>query len=92
MRCRTFYSLVIEATAAAGGVAILGDAFCEVAVQHVSHGARNPFPGQNEDDDDSVGTVMASALSHQAQQFLLLAATTDHLTGSAARQIFNFYF
>lgn len=59
------YSLVIEATASAGGVAKFGEAVAELTVQHVSHGSRDTFPGQNEDDDDSVLTVVASTVTHE---------------------------
>lgn len=77
--------LIIEATAAAGGVAVFGESVRELVVQHVSQGPRDTFPGHNEDDDDSVGTVVASALTHQTQQLLCFAAATDHLIGNEAR-------
>lgn len=76
------YSLIVETTASAGGIAIFGEAVRKFSVQHISHGPRNSFPSQNEDDDDGVFTVVASTVSHQTQQLLCLAATTDHLTGN----------
>lgn len=85
------HSLIIEATAAAGGVAIFGEAVCELAVQRVSQALRDTFPGHNEDDDDSIGTVVASTLTHQTQQLLCLAAATDHLTGNATYHYFSFH-
>lgn len=85
------YSLVIEATASAGGVAIFGEGATELAVQLVSQGPWDTFPGHNEDDDDSVGTVVACTLTHQTQQLLCLAGATDHLTGNRAYHYFNFY-
>lgn len=78
------YSLIVEATASAGGVAVFGESATELVVQLVSQGPRDTFPGHNEDDDDSVGTVVACTLSHQTQQLLRLAATTDHLTGNSS--------
>lgn len=89
-RVPSSHSLVIEATAAAGGVAVFGEAVCELAVQRVGQGLRHTFPGHNEDDDDSVGTVVASALAHQTQQLLCLAAAPDDLTGKAVYQYFSF--
>lgn len=84
------HSLIIEATAAAGGIAVFGDAVSELAVQHVGHGPRDSLPSQNEDDDDSVGTVVASTLTHQTHQLLCLAVATDHLTGNTAYYYFSF--
>lgn len=83
--------LVIKSTAAAGGVAVFGEAVGQIPVQHVRHGPRDAFPGQNDDDDDGVGAVMAGALADQAQQLLRLVASTDHLTGSKAHRYFSFY-
>lgn len=82
--------LVVKSTAAAGGVAVFGEAVGQIPVQHIRHGPRDAFPGQNDDDDDGVGTVMAGALAYQAQQLLRLAASTDHLTGSKAQGYFSF--
>lgn len=76
------HSLVVESTAAAGGVAVFGKALSEFAVQQVGQGPPDALPGQDEDDDDSVGTVMPRTLTHQTQQLLCLAAATDHLTGN----------
>lgn len=84
------HSLIIEATAAAGGVAVFGDAVSELTVQRVGHGPRDSLPGQNEDDDDSVGTVVAGTLTHQTQQLLCLVAATDHLIGNTAYYYFSF--
>lgn len=84
------YLLIIEATASAGGVAIFGEAVSELVVQRVSQSPRDTFPGHNQDDDDSVGTVMTSTLTNQTQQLLFLAATTDHLTGNRAYHYFRF--
>lgn len=83
------HSLVIEATAAAGGVSIFGEAAGQIPVQHIRHGPWDAFPGQNDDDDDGIGTVMAGALSDQAQQLFCLIAATDHLTESTARCYFR---
>lgn len=85
------YSLIIEATASAGGVAISSEAVREFTVQLVSHGPWDTFPRHNEDDDDSVGTVVAGTLTHQTQELLCLAATTDHLTGNSAYHYFSVY-
>jgi len=76
------YSLIIEATASAGGVAKCGESATELVVQLVSQGPRDTFPDHNEDDDESVVTVVACTRTHHAQQLLCLAATTDHLTGN----------
>lgn len=84
------HSLIIEATAAAGGVAIFGEAVRELAVQRVGQGLRHTFPGHDEDDDDSVGTVVAGTLAHQTQQLLCIAAAADDLTGKAVYQYFSF--
>lgn len=74
------YSLIVQATASAGGVAIFGEGVTELAVQLVSQGPRDTFPGHNEDDDDSVGTVVACTMTHQTQQLLCLAPPAYHLT------------
>lgn len=78
------YLLIIEAAASAGGVAIFGEAVSELVVQRVSQSPRDTFPGHNQDDDDSVGTVMTSTLTNQTQELLLLAATADYLMGNRA--------
>lgn len=82
------YSLIIQAAASTGGVAILGEGVTELAVQLVCQGPRDTFPGHNEDDDDSVVTVVARTLAHQTQQLLRLAATTDHLTEKRSLLLF----
>lgn len=81
------YSLLIEATASAGGVAMFGERVCDLSVQLVSQGPRYTFPGYNDDDDDSIVTAMACTLPHQTQQLLFLAASTDHLTGNKACEL-----
>ena len=78
------YLLIIEAAASAGGVAIFGEAVSELVVQRVSQSPWDTFPGHNQDDDDSVGTVMTSTLTNQTQELLLLAATADYLMGNRA--------
>lgn len=84
------YSLIIQAAASAGGVAKFGEGVTELVVQLVSQAPWDTFPGHNEDDDDSVGTVVACTLTHQTQQLLCLAASTDHLTGKRAYHYFSF--
>lgn len=81
------YSLLIEATASAGGVAMFGERVCDLSVQLVSQGPRYTFPGYNDDDDDSIVTAMACTLPHHTQQLLFLVASTDHLTGNKACEL-----
>ena len=71
--------LVIEATAPAGGVAVLGDGLTDLPVQLVAHVPRHALPGHDEDDDDSVFTAMASAVAHQTQDLLCLVGPADDL-------------
>lgn len=59
------YSLIIEATASAGGVAKLGEGASDLVVQLVSQSSWDTFPGQDDDDDDRIGTVVAGAMTHQ---------------------------
>lgn len=78
------YSLIVEAAASAGGVAMFGEGVAQLAVQLVSYGPRDAFPGQNKDDDDGVCTVVARTVTHQTQQLFCLTPTTDHLEGNQA--------
>lgn len=55
-------SLVIESTTAAGGVAIFDDCFCEFLVEFISKSTRHTFPGQDDDNDDGIVTVVPSSL------------------------------
>lgn len=66
---------------------MFGEGVGDLSVQFVSQGPRDTFPGYNDDDDDSVGTVMARTLPHQTQQLLFLAAPSDHLTGNKAGEL-----
>lgn len=84
-------SLVVEAAAPAGGVAVLGEGVAELAVQLVGQPPRHALPGHDEDDDYGVGAVVAGPMPHQTQQLLRLTATTDHLIeNNAARRYFRF--
>lgn len=71
--------LVVQAAAAAGGVAVLGEGVGELLVQRVTQRAGDAFPGQDEDDDDSVLAVVTGPVPHQAEQLLLLVVSPDHL-------------
>lgn len=86
------YSLIIEATAPAGGVAKFGQGVTELAVQLVSQHLWDTFPGHDEDDDDCMGTMVARTMTHQTKQLLCLTATTDHLRGNSVHHYFNFQF
>lgn len=76
---RVAHSLFIEATAAAGRVAELGERFGDLSVQAVSQGARHALPDQDDHDDDGILTAVSHTLLHQAHDLLGLAAASDHL-------------
>lgn len=59
-------SLVIESTAAAGGVAIFDDGFCEFSVQFISQSTGHAFPGQDDNNNNRIGTVVPRPLLHNA--------------------------
>jgi len=77
--------LVVQAAAAAGGVAVLGEGVGELLVQRVAQRAGDALPGQDQDDDDGVLAMVAGPVPHQAQQLLLLVVSPDHLENGGAK-------
>lgn len=59
-------SLVIESTTAAGGVAVFNDGFCEFSIQFISQSTGHTFPGQDNNNDNRIGTVVPRPLLHNA--------------------------
>lgn len=76
------HSLIIEATTAAGGIAIFGDRLSNLSIKFITKSLRDALPCQDHNDDDSVGAVMPSPLPHQTQQLLFFTAASNHLQGA----------
>lgn len=73
------YVLIIEATSPAGRVPILPEGIGELLVEGVSKAARDALPGQDQDDDHGILTMVARPMPYQAQQLLLQCVSSDHL-------------
>lgn len=73
------YILIIEATSPAGGVPIFPEGISELLVEGVSKVSRDTLPGQDQDNNHSILTMVACPMPHQAQQLLLQCVSSDHL-------------
>lgn len=71
--------LIIQPTSPSGRVSKFCECVSELLVEHVPQGPRDSLPSQDQDDNDSILAVMASTMSHQAQQFLLHIVPPDDL-------------
>lgn len=71
--------LIIEAASPAGRVSILPEGVRELLVEGVSKASRDALPGQDQDDNHGVLTMVACPMPHQAQQLLLQGVSSDHL-------------
>lgn len=72
-------SLFVEGAAPARGAAVLAQALGQLLVQGVRQEVRDPLPGQDQDHDHGRLAVVPRTLTDQAQQLLLVAASSDHL-------------
>lgn len=59
-------SLVIESTATAGGVAVFDEGFCYFFVEFISQSTGHTFPAQDDNNNNSIGTVVPRPLLHNA--------------------------
>lgn len=78
-KAKICHSLIVESTAAAGGVAKLGECLSDILVELIGKEAWHALPCQDDNNNDSVGTMVPCPMAHQTQQLLLLAAAPDHL-------------